>query len=156
MQEAGAPEFSAPSGRMLGALLRIPSEAIVAQVYRALVDHGFDDLTPSHMVVFQHLSLRDGAHLTSLAEAAQMTKQSMNYLVDYLEAHGYLERVPDPRDGRARLISPTERGREVERVGREAIASIRHQWAGWVGEKRLDALESTLRIVVERLENVDG
>ena len=45
--------------------------------------------------------------LTDLAARAQMTKQSAGELVSYLEARGYLERVPDPSDGRVRINALT-------------------------------------------------
>src|SRR5262245_6663927 len=83
--------------RMIGALLRIPREVAIKQVVAGLVAAGFGDVRPAHFTVFQHMST-EGIRLTALAEAALMTKQSMGYLVDDLEAHGYVERVPDPTD----------------------------------------------------------
>ncbi|HWO93948.1 MAG TPA: MarR family transcriptional regulator, partial [Dehalococcoidia bacterium] len=98
-----------PNRRMLGALLRLPFQAIVAAIHRSLTDAGYVDLGPSHFIVFQHLPA-EGARLTDLARAAQITKQSMGYLVDHLEERGYVKRVPDPEDGRARLVQLTDKG----------------------------------------------
>lgn len=55
-----------------------------------------------------------GVHLTALADRVGVTKQSCGQMVTELEAEGYLERVPDPDDGRAKLI----------RWGPEARASM--------------------------------
>ena len=40
---------------------------------------------------------------------AQIAKQTATALVDKLERAGYVERVPDPSDGRARLVRMTPR-----------------------------------------------
>ena len=53
-----------------------------------------------------------------------MTKQSMAQLVAHLEQHGYVERVPDPADGRAKLVRATARGRQVYAIVRELIVEL--------------------------------
>jgi DNA-binding MarR family transcriptional regulator len=129
--------------RMIGALLRRPSQAIVRRLDRDLRAAGYVDLRPAHFVVFQHLRPA-GSHLTDLAEQAQITKQSMGYLVDYLEAHGYVERAPDPEDGRARIIRLTERGRALERDARAIIQCIEDEWAKRLGADRFEQLVDAL------------
>ena len=96
----------------IGILLRRLSQDVVQRVSDGLVEAGFDDVRPAHTAVFQHIE-GDGSRLTDLAERAQITKQSMGYLVDYLEERGYLERRPDPADRRARRIVATTRGRDL-------------------------------------------
>ena len=62
-----------------------------------------------------------------------MTKQSMAQLVAHLERHGYVERIPDPADGRAKLVRATERGREVfaDRAGATSPRSTRGSTSAW-------------------------
>src|SRR3982074_2425673 len=93
----------------IGILLRIAFHAVVQGVTEGLARAGFDDVRPAHSAVFQPLKA-EGSRLSALAEGAQMTNQSMGYLVDYLQERGYVERVPDPSDRRATLIRLTERG----------------------------------------------
>ena len=70
--------------------------------------------------------------MSVLADRARMTKQSMTELVAHLERHGYVERVPDPADGRAKLVRATGRGREVYAVARCRSASTRGSVpSGW-------------------------
>ncbi len=102
-------------------------------------------------VVFQHLLL-EGMHLTELAERAQITKQSMGYLVDYLQERGYVERVPDLVDGRAKLVRYTERGREVDRVTRQIVQGIEEDWACRLGEHKMDQLRQLLKELIAELE----
>ena len=130
--------------RMIGALLRRPFQAIVARIDRDLRAAGYADLRPAHFVVFQHLRPA-GSRLTDLAEQAQITKQSMGYLVDYLEAQGYVERVPDPVDGRARVIRMTGRGATMEQKARAIIQSIEAEWANRIGRDRFEQLRQTLK-----------
>src|SRR6266700_5494044 len=93
----------------IGILLRDPVQEVIRRVSVGLADAGFDDLRPAHTAVFQHIEA-GGSRLTDLAERAQITKQSMGYLIDHLEERGYLERRPDPTDRRAALVCLTERG----------------------------------------------
>lgn len=137
--------------RMLGALLRIPFQAIVARIHEGLAVAGYTDLRPAHFVVFQQMR-PEGVRLTELAESAQITKQSMGYIVDYLEEQGYVERVPDPADGRARIIRLTERGKSVERTAREIIQDVEAEWSRHLGERRMRQLHQTLSDLVAILE----
>lgn len=139
----------------MGSLLRIPHRAFVVRIYQGLLEAGYTDLRTPHLVVFQHMSA-NGARLTELAERAQMTKQSMNYLVDYLEGCGYVERAPDPLDGRARIVRLTERGWGVNDRARETAQHIERDWANHIGEQRMADLRRTLNDLIEALEEDDG
>jgi DNA-binding MarR family transcriptional regulator len=127
----------------IGILLRDPVQEVVRRVSTGLADAGFDDLRPAHTAVFQHIEA-GGSRLTDLAERAQITKQSMGYLVDYLEQRGYLERRPDPSDRRATLISLTERGWEQIRAALRIISTIEEEWGRLLGEPRMQQLRELL------------
>jgi len=127
----------------VGILLRDPLQEIVERVSAGLAAAGFDDLRPAHTVVFQHIEA-DGSRLTDLADRAQITKQSMGYLVDYLEERGYVERRADPTDRRATLIVLTERGWDQVRAALAIIASIEKEWTRRLGKRRMEELRSAL------------
>jgi DNA-binding MarR family transcriptional regulator len=76
----------------------------------------------------------------------------MGALVDYAEERGYVERAPDPRDGRAWLVRLTPRGRDVERVARSAIAELEDERADALGKERFAALRVTLQDLVAVIE----
>lgn len=137
--------------RMIGALLRIPFQATVESVYQRLNGAGYTDLRPTHFALLQQMQ-PEGLHITALADLAQMTRQSMGALVDYLEERGYVERVADPDDKRAWLIRLTARGQAVERVARAALADLETAWARSLGEERFATLYSTLRDLVAIVE----
>jgi DNA-binding MarR family transcriptional regulator len=129
---------------MIGALLNISSHALQQRVYQAYKAAGFSDLTPSTSIVFQVLS-PDGDHVTNLAKRANMTKQSMGYLVDTLVREGYLELLPDPADRRAQLVRRTAKGWEVNRIAREAVEIVQAEWTDYLGTEKMEYLLGLLR-----------
>jgi DNA-binding MarR family transcriptional regulator len=137
--------------RMIGALLRIPREATVRRVLDGLATAGLADVRPAHFTVFQHMP-PEGIRLTALADAALLAKQSTAYLVDDLEALGYLERAPDPADRRAKVLRLTARGRAVEDAVRVTIRQIEADWAERLGEADYQELTRLLRALVAMLE----
>jgi DNA-binding MarR family transcriptional regulator len=145
---AGQETGSEPEDRrMIGALLRIPREATLRRVVAGLESAGFGDVRPAHFTVFQHMP-PEGIRLTALADAALLTKQTMGYLVDDLESLGYVERVPDPTDRRAKLVRLTARGWEVDRTVREVIKQIEVDWASRLGEAEYQQLTRLLRALI--------
>ena len=139
--------------RMIGALLRIPREAALRQVVEGLEAAGFGDVRPAHFTVFQHMP-PEGIRLTGLAEAALLTKQSMGYLVDDLESLGYVERVPDTIDRRAKVVRLTPRGRAVEETVRGVIRKMEEDWAARMGQEEYQHLTRLLRTLISLLEPV--
>jgi DNA-binding MarR family transcriptional regulator len=127
----------------LGALLRDPFHELTAHIHARLAEQGHPQVRTAHGNVFQFLD-DDGTRVSVLAERAQMTKQSMGELVAHLEAHGYVERVPDPADGRAKLVRATQSGRDVYPLARAAIAEVEARWADRIGSARLTELRQLL------------
>src|SRR5579862_6573762 len=102
---------STKAGDMLiGALLRVPAQAIQRRIIKELNAAGFDELSLPHMAVLQFPG-PDGARPGVLAVRAGISKQAMNQLLRSLEALGYIVRTDAPDQGRARIIRFTKRGR---------------------------------------------
>ena len=99
-----------------------------------------------HGNVLQFLDA-EGTSVSELARRAQMTKQSMAELVAHLERHGYVERVPDPADRRARLVRATARGAEVYAIAREVVAELEQRLAARLGPERFTQLRELLEEV---------
>lgn len=127
----------------VGLLLFLPYRAMEARVLAALGDAGFDDVTLAQARVFQRIG-PDGTRLTDLAEQAQVTKQTAGFLVDQLERAGYVRRVPDPADGRARLVRITARGSAAQAAAAEVVAEVEAEWEKHLGSRRMNALRETL------------
>ena len=108
----------------------------------------FDDLRISDSRVMAFLPAR-GARLSELAERAQMTKQSMGELVADLERRGYVQRLPDPADGRAKLVVFTDRGRAANHAALRAVAAVEAEWTRKWGAERVGTLRAILEDVVD-------
>lgn len=128
----------------IGILLREPYLAFSAELLRRLNTLGHKELRAAHLVVFQHIDPA-GSRLTDLAAKAQMTKPSMAYLVDHLEASGYVTREPDPTDGRSRLVRLTDRGWEQINDALDVIADLEAELAAALGADRMRTLRELLR-----------
>jgi DNA-binding MarR family transcriptional regulator len=113
-----------------------------------LAERGHGDVRAAHGAVFQHLD-ETGTTVSALAERAQITKQAMAELVLYLEAHGYVSREPDPHDRRAKLVLPTERGREVIAIAQDLVPQLEERITAVLGAERVEALRADLDTIRE-------
>ncbi|WP_091617485.1 MarR family winged helix-turn-helix transcriptional regulator [Amycolatopsis saalfeldensis] len=127
----------------LGMSLFIPYRYMEDRIFRALQDAGFDDWTLAQCRVFQRVAA-EGSRLTDLADQAQMSKQSAGVLVDQLERLGYVRRVPDPVDGRARLIVIEQRGRRAVEVVGATLGEILSEWEAYLGTRNFALLQQIL------------
>jgi DNA-binding MarR family transcriptional regulator len=127
----------------LVALLGFVKDDLLEEMYRRVAAAGYPGLRPSHGCIFRYLDL-EGSKLSDLAEKSGMSKQAFGEHVANVEALGYVMRTPDPHDGRAKLILPTQRGREVLILGRKVFAEIEREWAKAIGEDKVASLRETL------------
>src|SRR3712207_2373140 len=125
-------------------LLHGPFQILVDELHEGLAEAGYPDIRPAHGNVFGHIR-KEGSRLTELAERAQLTKQTMGYLVDYLEERGYVKREPDPGDRRAKIVRLTGEGRELVGVAREIMGRIESQRAELLGKERMEQLRKLLK-----------
>ena len=126
----------------LGLLLFIPYRAMESAVLDELRDHGHD-LTIAQARVFQRIG-PGGSRPGELAEATQLSKQTLGSILDQLERAGYVERVPDPSDGRARLVTITPKGRELVELSLPVVREIEHSWTKHLGQARTRQLREAL------------
>jgi DNA-binding MarR family transcriptional regulator len=140
-------------GNLLGALLRLSHQAMMAEVFRSLEGTEFADLREVSMALLRPLwDAPEGVRSIDLARAARVTKQTMGALVDQLERAGYVERVDDASDGRAKLVRLTKRGRESGRLLRAAVRRVEADWARRIGSQRFAALRSALTDLLASLD----
>jgi DNA-binding MarR family transcriptional regulator len=128
----------------LGILLFVANRALEQRAFDAVVAAGITDITLAQARVAARIS-PDGSRVSDLAEQARVTKQSAAFLVEQLEKAGYVERVPDPTDGRARLVRLTARARRVAQAADAEVQRVLTEWADRVGEERLRQMHETLR-----------
>ena len=129
-----------PVGQLLGLMLR----RFRADLFAWGEEAGYKNLRQSHLQVFGNIDWT-GTRLTDLAARAAMTRPSMLELVDELEEAGYLERRPDERDGRAKLICLTRDGQRVVVQALRAVRQIESMYAEEVGAARFEEACLTLQ-----------
>ena len=132
-----------PEEPLIGALLRLPAQAVHRRIVAGLNAAGFRDLRLPHMGVLQYPG-PDGRRPSELAERAGMSKQAMNQLLRSLERLGYIRRSNAEEGGRARIVHFTRRGRAAWARIHEILAEIETEWRGTLGDKDFDRLKELL------------
>ncbi len=132
----------------LGRLLLEAHRALGAELVASLAERGYPDARPGHAAVFLHIDRRAGTRLTELARRARMTKQGMMLVVDDLEQRGYVRRVPDAEDARAKVVRLTARGRRFVAEARRASAAVEARARRELGDRRYETLREALEELV--------
>jgi DNA-binding MarR family transcriptional regulator len=128
---------------LIGALLRLPWEAVREHMLERLHERGFADFDAAYLSVFQYPGPQ-GTRPSELAARLRMSKQALNYQLGELERLGYLEREAHPDDGRSKRVTLTERGSAAIAVIREAVAELEAAWAEELGARRFTQLRKLL------------
>ncbi|WP_377641574.1 MarR family winged helix-turn-helix transcriptional regulator [Oryzobacter terrae] len=129
-------------------LMFIAARAASARIFEAVQGSGFDDITIAQSRLMMGID-PDGTRLSVLAARAQIAKQTATALVDKLERAGYVERVPDPADGRARLVRLTARSHAVIPHARAEEDRIEAEWCDHLGPERMAQLREALEALRE-------
>jgi DNA-binding MarR family transcriptional regulator len=127
----------------MAGLFEIAKDAFFEDFRHELEQTEFADIRPTHGCVFRFVK-GGGLRLTILAEMAGMTKQSVGEIVDDLEVRGYVKRIPDPDDKRAKIICLTERGERAQATGLALFAKVEKQWAKRYGPERIAQVRELL------------
>src|SRR4051794_3662789 len=127
----------------MAGLFEIAKDAFFEDFRAELEQTEFADIRPTHGCVFRFVK-GDGKRLTDVAELAGMTKQSVGEIVDDLVARGYVKRIPDPDDKRAKIICLTERGERAQATGLALFAKVEKQWAKRYGAERIAQVRELL------------
>jgi len=146
---SGLPSDRLAVGQILGRLLHQFRTELFA---RAEADGRFLDIRFPHLQVWGNIGI-DGIRLTDLAAKAQLSLAACSELVDELQHLGYLVRHPDPSDGRAKLIFPTTKGREVLDAAGQAVAELEQRWRQKLPRGAFDIACNTLHDLLAALEN---
>src|SRR5512137_303006 len=128
---------------LIGALLRVPAQAIHRRIINELNAAGFEELRVPHMAVLQFPG-PDGVRPGVLADRAGMSKQAMNQLLRSLEDLGYIVRSDAPDEGRARVVRFTKRGRAAYAKVHDILRDVEREWSAELGPRRFARLKELL------------
>lgn len=135
----------------LSRLLKEFSRDFERRIWRGLEARGHPAIRASHSAVFANLGL-GAVRVTELAERAQVTQQAMGKMLKEMERMGYIVRDVDSVDKRAKEIRLTERGIQLAADSLEVVSEVRQYYASKIGEQELQALETTLRDAMRKLD----
>lgn len=123
------------------------SRAWQAEFAAAMRAAGHDWFTEARAGLLGHIA-RSGIRQSALIERSAISKQAIQQLLDGLEAEGIVERLPDPHDGRGKLVSYTRKGLDALRDGDRVKMEIERRYVDRIGEERFTALMGALRALV--------
>lgn len=129
------------------ALVQLVAAAGAPHLRAAFAEAGLDGIRPAQSAVL--VPLATGAlHASDLADRFRVSRQAVAQAIAVLERHGYVTRVSDPADARARLIELTPRGRQALRVMRSHAIDLEKRWQQALGQRRMAELRRTLRALL--------
>jgi DNA-binding MarR family transcriptional regulator len=135
------------AGAELALLLLAGFRTFADRGSEALARRGFDDVRPAHDFALRAIAA--GADTPSeLARRLTVTRQAAAKTIAVLEERRYIERRPDPTDGRRLRLTITERGEELMQAGDAVFAELRADWEAQVGRVRIAEAEEALRALV--------
>lgn len=143
-----ATDAGLPAPALIGALLRVPAQAVQRRLIAGLNASGFRDLRLPHMAVLQYPG-PNGCRPLDLARYAGISKQAMNQLLNSLEELGYVARTGAERDGRARRVGLTARGESAWARMIELLVEEETAWRRVLGARRFRELKALLTEVWE-------
>ena len=149
--------MSSPSPERIhiGQLLTQLTRLFQTELFERLIAAGLEGARVPHTHVTAYIKA-EGSRLTELAAEARMTLPAMSELVDDLQRLGIVERLPDPSDGRAKLICLTDAGWDAMNTAREVITQIEAEYAALVGAERFEDAARTLDALLHRLDSRRG
>lgn len=137
---------------MIGSLLRLPREHVVARMLSTVNEHGFD-VSLTELGVFMYPGPH-GRRPIELARQCNMSRQAMNYVLAELERRGYLLRKPGAASNSTEL-QVTSKGQKMYALMRSCVASVEQEWKTHLGEPRFNTLRETLQDLSSWLGKVD-
>ena len=129
------------------ALVNLVAASGAPHLRAAFAAAGLDGIRPAQAVALVPLAA-GGLHASDLADRLKVSRQAVAQGIAALERNGYVTRVLDPVDARARMIELTPRGRQALRVMRSNALDLEKRWEQVLGQQRLGELRETLQMLL--------
>ncbi len=128
-----------PTARLLLHAFRHFEDGLLDELH----EHGFDDVTHSHLNLLRHLD-RTGLRLTQLAQDAQISKQAAGKIARELAGKGYLAILDDETDGRAKRVIYTRRGMKLMETAVMLVSQAETRYREFLGQRNYNLLRRML------------
>jgi DNA-binding MarR family transcriptional regulator len=140
------PRLTARQQPNVGTLLLLAYRRFNRELFSALAGAGHPSLKPKHGAVLANLDA-GGSRSTELAARAGMTKPAMGELINELESLGYVRRIADPHDRRAKLVAPTPCGASAIVLAAQMLARIEARWQRQLGKDPYQEMIRALELI---------
>jgi DNA-binding MarR family transcriptional regulator len=129
----------------IGRLLNNAVRRFEARVLALMSDRGHDETRIAHVSLTRNLDV-EGTRLTELARRASMSKQAMGELVDQCAELGLVDRIADPTDRRARIVTFTASGLQWLDAFRDAVDIAEQEMRAELGKATMAAIAKGLAV----------
>ena len=134
----------------IGVDLWAAADAWKAAYTAAMVNAGHTAFGGAGFAILQFVGPH-GARPAEIARKLGVSRQAVQQLIDTLEHDGIVTRVPDPEDGRAKIVRLTASGAEAHQLGNRVKARIEAALTEELGADTMVALKRDLARVTARL-----
>lgn len=138
-----------------GVLIGLAYQQLVSELHARLAEAGFDHIRQNFGYAFKMLA-EESLTTSQLAARLQVTHQGAAKVVDEMVATGYVERVPDPGDGRVKRLVLTERCHSLMAIAQEFHREYELRLVEELGAEKLVAVREVLNAIVDRSDSADG
>ena len=123
----------------IGRLLNNAVRRFESRVLELMNEQGHAETRIAQLSLTRNLDV-EGTRLTELARRASMSKQAMGELIDQCTELGLVDRIADPRDGRARIVRFTRAGLTRLNALRDAIDIAEREMRAELGKTTMDTI----------------
>lgn len=137
------------------ALAVLTRDSVRKGVHMLRILHGNGELTINQTSTLN--KLKEGPqHMALMARLSGVSQPSMSQHASALEALGYIQRSRSPEDGRAVILTITDRGRDAVDRANKARNSSLHNLLSELSDEQKDQLSKGLEILKEISEIAIG
>jgi DNA-binding MarR family transcriptional regulator len=137
--------------RQLFRMFRLMNDETVARMHA----RGVIGMQPSYPRLLGNLDT-EGTRISGLARRMGVTRQAVAQLAKEIEAAGFVERRPDPDDGRGVIVAFTPKGRETLAMAVEVMGEIERDYAAVIGTGGYEQLKDQLKAILDRYDRQGG
>lgn len=110
------------------------------------------DVSASTGFVLLNIDLHNGTPATKIAPILGMEPRSLTRMLKSMEEKGYLERRPDPMDGRVARIFLTEEGKRKRDLARTGVIAFNKAVRDLVPKEKLDVFFEVANTINEIID----
>ena len=130
---------------------------LVAWTNRRLMEktiaRGHSGLKMNFADILVNMAFSRSRRLVDIAERTGMSKQALGQIASEIEQLGYIKRVPDPEDGRAKNLQFTPTAIKLIEDSLLAVDEVEQEFIDAIGEEKVAELREIVYELASKLPN---